>query len=98
MQGGLGLGVKIWNISDFFVCFFFLVWNYSYLNNRYYLGLTFSSDLVPWGGARGQNLGHLRFLIFFFLLLVFMKSFVFEQKVLYSLWLRIVGFNALGWG
>ena len=36
---------------------------------------------MPWGGARGQNLGHLRtFFCFYF---SFMESFVFEQKVLF---------------
>ena len=35
---------------------------------------------MPWGGARGQNLRHLR--IFFFV--VAMESFVFEQKILFK--------------
>ena len=43
---------------------------------------------MPWGGARGQNLGHRTqiFFIFFFLLLVFIHVFVFEQKVLFRLY------------
>ena len=36
--------------------------------------------LVPRGGARGQNLGHLKKNIFFF---SFMESFVFEKKILF---------------
>ena len=37
------------------------------------------------GGAKGQNLGHLRMYIYFFLYFYFsfMESFVFEQKALY---------------
>ena len=37
------------------------------------------------GGAKGQNLGHLRIYIYFFLYFhfSFMESFVFEQKALY---------------
>ena len=37
------------------------------------------------GGAKGQNLGHLRIYIYFFLYFYFsfMESFVFEQKALY---------------
>ena len=55
------------------------------------------------GGARGQNLEHLR--IFFFLLLFFscMELFVFEQQVLFrgdSLcdFQPYIGFRTLGWG
>ena len=38
-----------------------------------------------WGGARDQNLGHLRyfFLFFFCFYFSFLESFVFEQKVLF---------------
>ena len=44
--------------------FFFLVWNYSYVNNSYYLGLTLSvtSNLRVYCPGMGQgvkNLGHL---------------------------------------
>ena len=39
---------------------------------------------MPWGGARGQNLGHLR--IFFCFYFSFMDSFVFEQKVLFRVY------------
>ena len=60
-----------------------LVWNYSYLNNRYYLGLTLSMNFRPrgfsalgWGkGSKSRN--------FFFLYFSFMESFVIVQKVLY---------------
>ena len=44
---------------------------------------------MPWGAAKGQNLGHLRtffFFFFFFALFSFMKSFVFEQKVLFRVY------------
>ena len=46
---------------------------------------------MPWGGAMGQNLGHLRFFFFFLLFFFsFMESFIFEQKVLFR-----VGFISL---
>ena len=38
--------------------------------------------LVPMGGGRGQNLGHLK-KIFFFFHFSYMGSFVFEQKILF---------------
>ena len=39
---------------------------------------------MPWDGARGQNLGHLRiFLIFFCFYFSVIESFLFEQKVLF---------------
>ena len=43
MQGGGARGQNLEHLRIFFFfCFFLLVWNYSYLNNRYYLGLTLS--------------------------------------------------------
>ena len=36
---------------------------------------------MPWGGARGQNLEHLR--IFFLLFFSCMELFIFEQQVLF---------------
>ena len=40
--------------------------------------------LVPRGGARGQNLGHLKKIyVFFFFHCSYMGSFVFEQKILF---------------
>ena len=60
------------------------------MNSRYYVGLTFSmasSDLRVQcrrgggGGARGQNLEHLR--IFFFFCFSFTDSFVFKQHILF---------------
>ena len=39
--------------------------------------------LVPRGGARGQNLGHLKKIYFFFFHFSYMGSFVFEQKILF---------------
>ena len=58
---------------------------------------------MPGGGARGQNLEHLRF---FFLLLFFscMELFVFEQQVLFRIdslcdpLVTTLGLSALGWG
>ena len=55
---------------------FFLLWIHLYLNIRFFLGLTSLCDFgpsgtVPQGGARGQNLGHLKksfFVCFIFLL------------------------------
>ena len=42
---------------------------------------------MPWGGARGQNLGHLRFFFLHFCFYFsFMESFVFEQKVLFRVY------------
>ena len=40
---------------------------------------------MPRGGARGQDLGHLRIYIYFFLYFYFsyMEPFVFQQKTLY---------------
>ena len=53
------------------------------LNKRYYLGFTFCDfglyGSMPQGGARGQNLGHLRFISFYFLLYGIIQ---FEQQVL----------------
>ena len=41
MQGGGARGQNVEHLRIFFFfCFFYNVWNYSYLNNRYYLGLT----------------------------------------------------------
>ena len=37
MPGGMARGKNLEHLRIFF-CFFFRVWNYSYLNNRYYLG------------------------------------------------------------
>ena len=46
------------------------LWIHLYLNNRFFLGLTFCDfgpqGTVPQGGARGQNLGHLKKSFFFF--------------------------------
>ena len=43
MQGGGARGQNLEHLRIFFfLLLFLLVWNYSYLNNRYYLGLTFS--------------------------------------------------------
>ena len=41
----------------FFLFLFFLVENYLYLNNSYFLGLTLSVTygLVPWGGANTMH-------------------------------------------
>ena len=40
--------------------------------------------MVPRGGARGQNLGHLKKIyVFFFFHFSYMGSFVFEQKILF---------------
>ena len=39
---------------------------------------------MPWGGARGQSLGHIRIFSFFYAFIFsIMESFVFEQKVLF---------------
>ena len=47
-----------------------------YLNNRFFLGLTFCDfgplGIVPLGGARGQNLGHLKKSFFFFFAFIFL--------------------------
>ena len=45
------------NLEHLRFSFFFLVWNYSYLNNRYYLGLTLSvtSDLRVYCPGVGQG-------------------------------------------
>ena len=54
---------------------------------------------MPQGGARGQNLGHLRF---FFLLLFLLYGIIqFEQQVLlgyFSLSLLTIGFSGPEWG
>ena len=42
MPGGGARGQNLEHLRIFFLSFFFLVWNYSYLNKRYYLGLTLS--------------------------------------------------------
>ena len=43
MQGGGARGQNPEHLRIiFFLLLFLLVWNYSYLNNRYYLGLTLS--------------------------------------------------------
>ena len=42
MKGGGARGQNLEHLRIFFILFFLLVWNYSYLNNRYYLGLTLS--------------------------------------------------------
>ena len=41
-------------------------------------------DLVPWGGARGQNLGHLGLFLIFFLV-VFIHEII-KQKVLFRVY------------
>ena len=49
---------------------------------------------MPGGGARGQNLEHLRFFFSFF---SYRKSFVFEQQLLFRVdSLCDLGFSALG--
>ena len=51
---------------------------------------------MPGGGARGQNLEHLRFLLMFFSC---RKLFVFEQQLLFRVdSLCDFGFSALEWG
>ena len=40
MPGGGARGQNLEHLRFFFFCFFFLVLNYLYLNNSYYLGLT----------------------------------------------------------
>ena len=52
---------------------------------------------MPGGGARGQNLEHLRlFFVYFFSC---RKLFVFEQQLLFRVdSLFDLGFSALGWG
>ena len=45
MPGGGARGQNLEHLR-FFSFAFFLVWNYSYLNNRYYLGLTLCDPLV----------------------------------------------------
>ena len=42
MQGDGARGQNLEQLNFFFLLLFFLVWNYLYLNNRYYLGLTLS--------------------------------------------------------
>ena len=43
MPGGGARGQNLERLRFFFsFAFFFLVWNYLYLNNRHYLGLTLS--------------------------------------------------------
>ena len=52
---------------------------------------------MPGGGARGQNLEHLRF--FFVSFFSCRKLFVFEQQLLFRVdSLCDLGFSALGWG
>ena len=40
-------------------------------------------EFMPRGGARGQNLGHLRIFKIFFFFFSFMESCIFEQQVLF---------------
>ena len=42
MQGGGARGQNLEHLRFFFFLIFLLVWNYSYLNNSNYLGLTLS--------------------------------------------------------
>ena len=52
---------------------------------------------MPGGGARGQNLEHLRYILFIFFSC--RKLFVFEQQLLFKVdSLCDLGFSALGWG
>ena len=87
MPRGGARGQNLGHLRIFkFFFFFFLLWNHSYLNNRYYLGLTISmgSDLrvqCPQSCNRGQNLEHL--IIIFCFSFSFMDSFVFRQHVLF---------------
>ena len=55
MPQGMARGQNLEHLRFFF---FFLIWNYSYLNNRYYLGLTLSvtSDLRVYCPGVGQGL------------------------------------------
>ena len=47
-------------------------------------------DFVPRGGARGQNLGHLK-KKYFFIHFSFMGSFVFEKKMLFRVDIGLYG-------
>ena len=57
MPGGGARGQFLEHYRFFFVSFF-LVENYFYLNNNFYLGLTLSVTwgLVPWGWANTMHL------------------------------------------
>ena len=71
----MGLGVKIYNILEYFVCFFYFSFMDSFVfKQQAFFSVDFLSVTLdhrvqcPQGGARGQNLGHLKNYIFFLLL------------------------------
>ena len=66
-----------------------LIRKHSYLISWYHAVLTLTPlrlqalGFMPRGGARGQNLEHLRIFKFFFFFFSFMESFIFEQQVIF---------------
>ena len=72
MPRGGARGQNLGHLNFFYLFFFFFFFMESLVfNNRYFLGLTLSATCdprvkCPWGGARGQNLEHLRIFLDFF--------------------------------
>ena len=55
MPWGGARGQNLEHLRFFLSFTFFLVWNYSYLNNRYYLDLTLSSGMRVHAHRRGKR-------------------------------------------